>query len=325
MRRREFLGLIGGGLAWPVAAHAQQQLMPLIGFLSSRAPDESKPHVAGFLRGLEAFGYVDGKTAKIEYSWANGQYDQLRNLAAKMVELQPAIIAAAGGAVSARAVKSVTGVIPITFVASDPLSEGVVTSLNQPGANITGIDLMSGELTGKRLGLLSQLLPAGSIIGFLTNTKGIQSSLRVSDFKLAAAAIGREALIVEASTDAEIDEAFSTLVQKRIGGLVVENDPYFDSRRAQLIQLAAQRAIPAIYHIREFPVAGGLMSYGANLVDAYYQMGVLVGRVLKGAAIADLPVARPTKFELAINLGVAKKLGLTIPSGVLAIADELVD
>ena len=279
MQRREFLGLICGGLAWPVAAHAQQQSMPLIGFLSSRSPEESKPHVTGFLRGLEAFGYTDGKTSAI----------------------------------------------PITFIASDPLSEGVIASLNHPGANITGIDLMSGELTGKRLGLLAQLLPAGSVVGFLTNTKGVQSSLRVSDFRLAAAALGRETFVVGASTDAEIDDAFSTLVQKRIGGLVVENDPYFNSERERLIRLAGQRSIPAIYHIREFPVAGGLMSYGANLVDAYNQMGVLVGRVLKGAPIADLPVVRPTKFELAINLGTAKKLGLTIPPAVLAIADELVD
>ena len=235
------------------------------------------------------------------------------------------MIVAAGGAPSVRAARSVTSAIPITFIASDPLSEGVIASLNHPGANITGIDLMSGELTGKRLGLLAQLLPAGSVVGFLTNTKGVQSSLRVSDFRLAAAALGRETFVVGASTDAEIDDAFSTLVQKRIGGLVVENDPYFDSQRERFIRLAAQRSIPAIYHIREFPVAGGLMSYGANLVDAYNQMGVLVGRVLKGAPIADLPVVRPTKFELAINLGTAKKLGLTIPPAVLAIADELVD
>jgi putative tryptophan/tyrosine transport system substrate-binding protein len=181
MKRREFLGLIAGGIAWPAAGRAQQQAMPLIGFLSSRSPQDSKPHLAGFLRGLEAFGYVDGKTLRIEYRWANGQYDQLRKLAQELAALQPAIIAAAGGAPSARAAKSVTMSIPITFVASDPLSEGVVASLNQPGANITGVDLMSGELTGKRLGLLSQVLPPGGVIGFLTNTKGVQSSLRVED------------------------------------------------------------------------------------------------------------------------------------------------
>jgi putative ABC transport system substrate-binding protein len=325
MKRREFLGLIAGGIAWPAAGRAQQQATPLIGFLSSRSPQDSKPHLAGFLRGLEAFGYVDGKTLRIEYRWANGQYDQLRKLAGELAALQPAIIVAAGGAPSARAAKSLTTSIPITFVAGDSVTEGVVASLNQPGANITGVDLMSGELTGKRLGLLSQVLPPGGVIGFLTNTKGVQSSLRAEDFRLAAAGLGREPLVAGASTDTEIESAFSLLVQKRVVGMVVENDPYFDSRRERLVQLTAERSIPAIYHIREFPLAGGLMSYGANLVDAYNQMGVQAGRILKGANIADLPVIRPTKFELALNLSTAKKLGLTIPPTVLAIADELVD
>ena len=325
MRRREFLGLVGGGVAWPAVARAQQQTVPTIGFLSSRSPEDSKPHLEGFLRGLGAFGYVDGKTAKIEYRWANGQYDQLRKLAGELAALQPAIIAAAGGAPSARAAKSVTASIPIVFVAGDSVSEGIVASLNQPGANVTGVDLMSGELTGKRLGLLVQLLPPGTPVGFLTNKKGVQSSLRANDFELAVAAMGRELVVLEASDDTQIDNSFSTLTQKRVGGLVVENDPFFDSRRMRLIQLTAQRSIPAIYHIREFPLAGGLMSYGTNLVDAYNQMGVLVGRVLKGANIADLPVTRPTKFELALNLGTAKALGLTVPTTVLAIADELID
>ena len=325
MKRRKFLGLVAGGIAWPVVGQAQQQTMPLIGFLSSRSPEDSKPHLAGFLRGLEALGYIDGKTARIEYRWAYGRYDQLRKLASELTALQPIVIAAAGGAPSARAAKSVTASIPITFVTSDSVSEGVVASLNQPGANITGVDLMSGELTGKRLELLSRLLPAGGVIGFLTNTKGVQSSLRAKDFELAAPAMGRESLIVGASTDAEIDSAFSLLVQKRVAGLVVENDPFFDSRRERLIQLTAERSMPAIYHIREYPAAGGLMSYGANLVDAYNQMGVQVGRILKGANIANLPVVRPTKFELAPNLNTAKKLGLTIPPTVLAVVDELID
>jgi len=325
MKRRRFLAVVAGGVMWPVVGRAQQDSAPLIGFLSSRSPEESKPHLAGFLSGLAAFGYADGKAIKIEYRWANGRYDQLRKLAEELVSLNPVIIVAAGGAPSARAAKSVTRSIPITFVAGDSVSEGVVSSLNQPGANITGVDLMSGELTGKRLGLLSQLLPAGAVIGFLTNAKGVQSSLRSEDFKLAAAGMGREPIIVGASTDAEIDAAFSLLVQKRAAGLVVENDPFFDSQRARLIQLTAQNSLPAIYHIREFPVGGGLMSYGANLVDAYNQMGVQVGRILKGANIGDLPVIRPTKFELALNLGAAKKLGLAIPPTVLAVADELID
>jgi putative ABC transport system substrate-binding protein len=260
-----------------------------------------------------------------DYRWANGQYDQLRKLAGGLAALQPAIIVAAGGAPSARAAKSVTASIPIAFVAGDSVTEGVVASLNQPGANITGVDLMSGELTGKRLGLLSQVLPPGGVIGFLTNIKGVQSSLRAEDFRLAAAGLGREPLVAGASTDAEIDSAFSLLVQKRVVGMVVENDPFFDSRRERLIQLTADRSIPSIYHIREFPLAGGLMSYGANLVDAYNQMGVQVGRILKGANISDLPVVRPTKFELALNLNTAKKLGLTVAPTVLTIADELID
>jgi len=250
MKRREFLGLVAGGIAWPVIGWAQQQTMPLIGFLSSRSPEDSKPHLAGFLRGLEAFGYTDGKTARIEYRWAYGRYEQLRKLASELAALQPVVIAAAGGAPSARAAKSVTASIPITFVTSDSVSEGVVASLNQPGANITGVDLMSGELTGKRLELLSRLLPAGGLIGFLTNTKGVQSSLRAKDFELAAPAMGREPLIVGASTDAEIDSAFSLLVQKRVAGLVVENDPFFDSRRERLIQLTAERSMPAISNIQ---------------------------------------------------------------------------
>jgi putative tryptophan/tyrosine transport system substrate-binding protein len=249
----------------------------------------------------------------------------LRRLAGELAQLRPAIIAAAGGAPSARAAKSVTTSIPIAFVAGDSVSEGVVASLNQPGGNITGVDLMSGELTGKRLELLAQLLPAGSLVGFLTNTKSVLSSLRTKDFELAAPAMGREALIVGASTDAEIESSFTTRVQKRVAGLIVENDPFFDSQRERLIHLTAQRALPAIYHIREFPLAGGLMSYGANLVEAYNQMGVQVGRILKGANIADMPVIRPTKFELAINLGTAKALKLTIPPTVMAIADELID
>ena len=244
-------------------------------------------------------------------------------MAEELVALHPATIAAAGGAPSARAAKSVTTSIPIIFIAGDSVSEGIVASLNQPGANVTGVDLMSGELTGKRLSLLAQLLPSGTPIGFLTNKKGVQSSLHASDFELAVAPMNREPVVVGASDDAEIDNSFSLLNQKRVGGLVVENDPFFDSRRERLIRLTAQQSIPAIYHIREFPLAGGLMSYGTNLMDAYYQMGVLIGRILKGANIADLPVTRPTKFALALNLSTAKVLGLTIPTTVLAIADEL--
>jgi putative tryptophan/tyrosine transport system substrate-binding protein len=325
MRRREFIAILGGAAAaLPLAARAQRSA-PLIGFLSSRSPEDSKPHLAGFLRGLEAFGYVDGKTATIEYRWAKGQYDQLPKLASELTNLHPTIIAAPGGMPSARAAKLATNTIPIFFVTSDSVQEGLVASLNQPGGNITGVDIMSGELTGKRLELLARLVSPGRIVAFLTNPSGQRSSSRTKDFEGAARSLDRTFIVVDASNDAELDSIFSKLAENKVGGVVVENDPFFDSRREHLIGLTAQRSIPAIYHIREFPVAGGLMSYGASLVDAYYQMGIQAGRFLKGANLADLPVVRPTKFELTLNPTTAKALGLTIPPSFLAIADEVVE
>jgi len=326
VRRRDFIKVIAGSAAaWPLAARAQQPGMPLIGFLSSRSPEDSKPHLAGFLRGLEAFGYVDGKTATIEYRWAKGQYDQLPKLASELTNLHPAIIAAPGGTLSARAAKLATSSIPVFFVTSDSVQEGLVASLNRPGGNVTGVDIMSGELTGKRLEFLAQLIPSGRTVAFLTNPSGGQSNFKAKDFERAANALGRAFVVVDASTDTELDSIFSNLAENKVGGVVVENDPFFDSRREHLIRVAAQRSILAIYHIREFPAAGGLMSYGASLVDAYYQMGIQAGRFLKGANIADLPVLRPTKFELTLNLRTAKALGLTIPPNLLAIADEVID
>jgi len=324
MRRRDFLRLASGAVAaWPIAARAQQG-MPLIGFLSSRSPQDSKPHVAGFLRGLEAFGYVDGKTVTIEYRWAMGRYDQLPQLAKEVVGLNPAVIAAAGGAPSARAAKAATSLIPVFFVTSDSVAEGLVASLSRPGGNISGVDIMSGELTGKRLELLAQLARPGDI-AFLTNPKGMQSTSKVKEFEGAAQTHNRGVIVIGASSDTELDNAISTLAKKSVAGMVVENDPYFDSRRERLIELTSQYSIPSIYHIREFPLTGGLMSYGANLADAYYQMAVLTGRFLKGAKVGDLPIIRPTKFELTLNLKTAKALNLTIPPTLLALADEVVD
>jgi ABC-type uncharacterized transport system substrate-binding protein len=328
MRRRQFIAILGGAAAaLPLAARAQHRA-PVIGFLSSRSPEDSKPHLAGFLRGLEAFGYIDGKTVTIEYRWAKGQYDQLPKLASELTSLHPTIIAAPGGTPSARAAKLATNTIPIFFVTSDSVQEGLVTSLNQPGGNITGVDIMSAELTGKRLELLARLISSGGPIAFLTNPNGQRSSSRADeakDFEGAARSLSRAFIVVDASNDAELDSIFSKLAENKVGGVVVENDPFFDSRREQIIRLTAQRSIPAIYHIREFPVAGGLMSYGASLVDAYYQMGIQAGRFLKGANIADLPVVRPTKFELTLNLTTAKALGLNIPPSILAIADEVIE
>jgi putative ABC transport system substrate-binding protein len=325
MRRREFITILGGAVVvWPHSARAQHGA-PLIGFLSSRSPEDSKPHLAGFLRGLEAFGYVDGKTATIEYRWAKGQYDQLPKLASELANLHPTIIAAPGGTPSARAAKLATNTIPIFFVTSDAVQEGLVASLNQPGGNITGIDIMSGELTGKRLEFLARLISADRTVAFLRNPIGQRSSSRVKDFEGAARSLNRTFIVVDATNDAELDSTLSKLTEKKVGGVVVENDPFFDSRREDLIRLAAQRSMPAIYHIREFPVAGGLLSYGASLVDAYYEMGIQAGRFLKGANIADLPIIRPTKFELTLNLTTANALGLNIPPSFLAIADEVIE
>jgi putative ABC transport system substrate-binding protein len=321
------LGLIGASVAaWPIRAHGQQAL-PLIGFLSSRSPEDSKPHLAGFLRGLAAFGYADGKTATIEYRWALGQYDRLPALAKELAALHPVAIAAAGGTPSARAAKAATHSIPTFFVTTDAVSEGLVESLNRPGGNITGVDFMSGELTGKRLELLAQLVPGDRPLAFLTDAMGAHrnAEIKINDAERAAQSLGRALVVEQVHDDAELDRNFAHLAEQKVAGLVVENDPYFDFKREHIIELTSRLAIPAMYHIRDFPAGGGLMSYGANLADAYYQMGVQVGRMLKGAKIADMPVIRPTKFELTLNLKTAKALGLNVPATLLAIADEVID
>ena len=326
MRRREFIAGLGGAVTWPVVARGQQhQDAPLIGFLSSRSPEDSAPHLAGFLRGLKAFGFVDGQTAVVEYRWAMGHYDQLPNLASQLVALRPAVIAAPGGTPSARAAKAATQSIPILFVTSDVEREGLVESLNRPGGNATGVDFMTGVLGGKRFELLTQLAPTTGTVALLINPKGSNPEPEIKDVELAARKHGLHLVVEGASTDVECDRSFATLVENGVAGLVVENDPFFDSRRDRLIALTSQHSIPAIYHIREFPAAGGLMSYGASLVEAYYQMGIQTGRVLKGASVADLPVMRPAKFELVINLKTAAALGLTIPPTLFALADEVIE
>ena len=326
MRRREFIAGLGGAVTWPVVARGQQhQDAPLIGFLSSRSPEDSAPHLAGFLRGLKAFGFVDGQTAVVEYRWAMGHYDQLPNLASQLVALRPAVIAAPGGTLSARAAKAATQSIPVLFVTSDVEREGLVASLNRPGGNVTGVDFMTGVLGGKRLELLTQLASTTGTVGLLINPKGSNPDAEIKDVELAALKHGLHLVVERVSTDVECDRSFATLVENGVAGLVVENDPFFDSRRDRLIALTSQHSIPAIYHIREFPAAGGLMSYGASLVEAYYQMGIQTGRVLKGASVADLPVMRPAKFELVINLRTAAALGLTIPPTLFALADEVIE
>jgi putative tryptophan/tyrosine transport system substrate-binding protein len=326
MQRRAFVGLLGGALFSLLAARAQQPGVPVIAFLSSRSPDEAAPHASAFLQGLKQFGYVDGQNARIEYRWAMGQYDRLPALAKELVELRPAVMVAVGGTPSGRAARSATSSIPVLFViGDDPVKAGLVASLNRPGGNATGVSLMTGALGGKRLELLAQLVPKAQVMALLVNPLGEDADPQAQDVQVAADALGRRLVIVRASTETELQKSFAALVESGASALVVENDPFFDSRREQIMALAADRRIPAIYHIREFPAAGGLMSYGPSLLGGYLQVGIQAGRILKGANAVDLPVVRPTQFELVLNLKTAKALGLTVPPTLLAQADEVIE
>jgi putative tryptophan/tyrosine transport system substrate-binding protein len=326
MRRREVIAGFGAqSVAWPGIGFAQDSRLPLIGFFSSRSAADSAPHHAGFLRGLKALNYVDGTTVRIAYRWADGHYDRLTAVAGEVAALQPAVIVAVGGSPAAWAAKSATSSIPICIVASDPVGEGLVASLAHPGDRITGVDLMSGELVAKRFEILAQAVPGGGAMALLYNSSRLAGAGQIREFERAGKVVGRPTLTAGASADAELEAAFATLTQKKAAALVVMNDGYFDSRREQLVALTTRHALPAVFHIREFPVAGGLMSYGASLVDAYQQMGRLVGRILRGASIADLPIERPTRFELTLNMKTARALDLAVPPSLLALIDEVIE
>jgi putative ABC transport system substrate-binding protein len=324
VNRRELMLLLGGAMTAARGLRAQHKSMPVIGYLGGASPGPFAPFVAAFHQGLNEAGYVEGQNLAIEYRWAEGRYDRLPALAADLVNRKVDVIATSGGPVPARAAKHATSAIPIVFVAGDPVEQGLVASLARPGGNLTGFSVMATEVWPKRLELLSELIPRTRVIGLLVNPGTVPNRL-IQEVQEAARTKGLQLHTLNAGTDAELETAFASLVQLQVGGLVVGTDPFFNSRREQLVALAARQAVPAIYEWREFAAAGGLISYGSSLSGSYRQAGAYVGRILKGEKPAELPVQQPTTFELIVNLNTAKALGLTVPPSILARADEVIE
>ncbi|HKF07822.1 MAG TPA: ABC transporter substrate-binding protein [Xanthobacteraceae bacterium] len=324
--RRAFIALLGGAAAaWPLSARAQQT-MPVIGFLNSGSAGSRGEQFAAFDRGMGEAGYVDGQNVTIEYRWANDDYGRLHALAAELVRLPVEVLVAGGGPVSALAAKAATKTIPIVFtIAADPVKSGLVSSFHRPGGNITGTGGLTSELDAKRLELLHRLLPKASVIGVLVNPNRPAFEDELRELQAKAGDMKLKLVVQKAGAEGEIDAAIEALTRQKVGALLITADPFFNSRRAQVIAVVTRYAIPAIYQWREFAAAGGLMSYGPSIVAAYHQAGVYVGRILKGAKLSDLPVVRPTRFQLVINLKTAKTLGIEVPPTLLARADEVIE
>ena len=328
MRRREFITLLGGAaVAWPIKAWAQQAaMMPVIGLLNSASPGPFALLLAAFHQGLKDGGYVEGRNVTIEYRWAEGHYDRLPALAEDLVRRQVTVIAATGGTVTARAAKTATTTIPVLFIGgADPVGEGLVSSFNRPGGNVTGVSTYTSELGPKRLELLRELVPKATKIAMLVNSENIADRQDAQDMEAAMQAAGLLLLTLGARVETEFESAFVSASQQGVQALLVSADPFFNSRHAQLVALAARYAVPAAYPWSEYAKAGGLMSYGASLPGAYRQIGQYVTRILKGDKPAELPVQNPTKFDLLINLKTAKALGIEIPPTLLARADEVIE
>jgi putative tryptophan/tyrosine transport system substrate-binding protein len=327
MKRREFITLLGGAVAaWPRAAHAQQPMMPVIGFMSPRAPEDSAHLLAAFRRGLAEGGFVEGQNVAIEFRWARGAYDRLPDMAADLVSRRVNVLTAVGGDPSPRAAQRATSTIPIVFgMAGDPVTEGLVKSFNRPGGNATGVITSTFLMEPKRLGLLRDLVPGVALVGVLLNPNFPPAAQQLRGIEEAARTIGQRIFVAEASSDDGLDAAFMALVRERADALLVASDPYFDTRRAGIVGFAERQRLPAIHQFREYVLAGGLLSYGISLTEAYRQYGGYTANILKGVKPADLPVQTVSKFELVINLKTAKTLGVKISDNLLSLADEVIE
>lgn len=327
MRRRDFITLFGAAAAtWPSTARAQRAAMPVIGFLSSRSPGESAEVVAEFRKGLSETGFVEGENVVIAFRWAEGHYERLPTFAADLIKVRAAVLFAAGGPPSVLAAKAASSTLPIVFPgAGDPVRLGLVASLNRPGGNVTGVTTLGPELAGKILEILREMMPHAAAIALLVNPSNPVSDLIVKDATAAASLLGARLELLNVSTVSALEDAFSALPKLGVNALAVTGEPFFDSQRERIVALSQRHGIAGCYPWREYVLAGGLMSYGASLPDAYRQAAVYVGRVLKGEKPADLPVVQPTKFELALNLRTARALGLTVPATLLVRADEVIE
>ena len=326
MRRRQFITLLGGAAAaWPLAARAQQSAMPVIGFLSSRSPEDSESAVAGFRKGLSEGGLIEGGNVLLEFRWARGEYDRLPSLAAELVNQGVTVFVAAGGEASALTAKAATSTIPILFISSDPVKSGLVASLSRPGGNATGFHFITTDLESKRFGLLHELFPSTAIFGGLVNPKSPPASAQAAEIGEAARKLGRTVILLNASTEFELDAVFESLSQRHVTAMLVAADPFFDTRRDQLITLAAKYSVPTIYPMRAFALAGGLMSYGTSASEAYHQVGIYAAKIVNGAKPAELPVMQSIKFEQVINLKTARMLGFEFPPTFSARADEVIE